>query len=351
VAVAAAACFGPATAAVRDPHQSEVTVHVAVERKKPLPDAPPRAGRLPPITPGLVAGWELETGLGPADFEVLSDSQPTQLVSCARAAGPTSIVLVVDVTASIESAAPHCVPPLLPRTKFGWLADQVNRALIPALDPGDRLAIGRIGGGLHFTRSWSSDPAALERAATELLRPTSRDEDRPFGVGPTPIWDAVDEAIGMLEPLPGRRGIVLVTDGRSSANVHGLGYVIAHALAAEVSVNVISSSREDTIRQAAALAARVRPRVLLEQLAQNTGGVYIPAYGPPPNPWLRDDESFKRWLGCTLARAVQELHGGYVLAFTPPVRDGWAHALTVRVNDKALKVRAPVAYRARPGGR
>jgi hypothetical protein len=45
-------------------------------------------------------------------------------------------------------------------------------------------------------------------------------------LGPSPLRDAVFEASSQLAAEPGRRAIVLISDGAATANVHGHGEAI-----------------------------------------------------------------------------------------------------------------------------
>jgi hypothetical protein len=341
---------------------SPVTIHVAVERPLPMPAATGNAGPLPEITPQvvapwrplpmpaatgnagplpeiapqLVAPWRLETGLTREDFEVLSDSIPAGVSSCVPVTGPVSIVLVVDVSASVPAEA-----------RSAWLRDSIDGPFVRAVRRGDRVAIGRVGGtGLLFSPGFSGDAAGFVSAAGDVLKRTEKDADRPFGLDGSPIWDAVDRAIDMLESVPGHRTVILLSDGRATSNIRAFADVAARAVMLGIGVGVVSSAWDVTIRQTGTVAARVRPRVFLEQLAFDTGGAYIEAFGPLPNPWLRNEDALNRWLECTLARIVEEMRGGYALTFSAPVDDGQAHVLGVRVKREGLRVRAPLGYRA-----
>jgi hypothetical protein len=196
-------------------------------------------------------------------------------------------------------------------------------------------------------------------------------------LGGSPAWDAVDAAVDLLQSQRGRRAIVLVTDGRSTGNVHSLGEATDRAQATGVSVFIVGLGLDETFYQGWNVAlpketqrARVRPAAPLELLASATGGAYAPVFGPekgrpkrvdalanrprrerdggePFHPAKVDERAFKRWLGRMLATYVDELHGAYALRFSVPAQDGRLHALDVRVRAPGLRVRFP---RQHPGG-
>jgi Mg-chelatase subunit ChlD len=87
------------------------------------------------------------------------------------------------------------------------------------------------------------------------------DADR---LGPTPIWDALDEAMALLADAPGKRAIVMYTDGRSTGNTHSLAEVMERATRASISINAVIPPPK--------IVDQLNPADLLERLAQATGG-------------------------------------------------------------------------------
>jgi hypothetical protein len=189
-----------------------VTVLVRVERAEPLADA------------DQLVPWRLVRNLAREDFQILSDSLASPIESFSTADEPLSIVLVADVSASSE-------------IKPDWLLDPLKEYLVPALKAGDRVCVGRFGGTeLRLQPGFTGEARSLLSAARGLLRPSGRElertagapwarplvqarsSERRFGIGPSPVWDAADAAITAVESELGRRAVILLTDGRSTAN-------------------------------------------------------------------------------------------------------------------------------------
>ena len=337
-----------------------VTVRVAVERPA-TPAAPAGRPELWALHPGLVADWTIERGLGVTDFEVLSDNRDVPVLACVPVTGPAAVVVLIDASASMGTSPfsiPGTLPPaemiamVRPRATVGRVLEAMESSLIPALGPDVGAAFGRIAGTVEFTELLRRDRADLKKAARVLLKPTTGDVTKPFGVGPSPIWDAVDGAVALLGSAVGRKTIILLTDGRASANATSVAGAVSRALEERVVVHVVSDALDLELRQSANTAARVRPDRLLEELASATGGALLPAYGPRPvNAWLRTAEDCRRWLGFVLARMVQEERCSYALTFEAPADDGHSHRLSVRTTRPGLKVRAPAGYRVQAEGR
>jgi hypothetical protein len=357
---------------------SLMAVHVAVERAAPMTDG------------SRVVPWTLVGGLGASDFEVVSDGTACRVESLSANTAPLSLVVLVDVSAGTEVTVDSLLMPL-------------QTALVSALKPGDRLAFGRFGGiPLDVDGAFSSRPDELRRAAHAVLTPPSEVAVPPpaasapaptsgpvkpelallahglnggFGLGPSPVWDAVDAAVTSLESEVGRRAIILLTDGRSTGNVLSLDQAIQHANAADASVFVVSEAVDETLRQGTSTPmVQVRPTASLQFMAESTGGACAAVFGPekwrpkridalaarrswereggePLRPARIDEQAFAAWAGRMLSTFVGELHGGYQLRFVPPAGHGQLHALDVRVRQPEFRVRAPRRYVAPAGVR
>jgi hypothetical protein len=357
------------------PPEALVTVDVAVERPTPVTGL------------SQVVPWTLARGLTAGDFEVFSDGTACPIESFESAGAPLSLFVLVDVSASTE------VP-------VDWLLAPLQNALVPAMKPGDRAAFGRFGGvTLHVDRIFSDVPRELREAARAVLelppeglatpsppdarpatafgplRPDSavlvRGMNGAFGLGASPAWDAADAAAGALETQPGRRAIILVTDGRSTGNSLSLEDAIRHAVAADVAVMVVGVAEADQLRQGGPATAQVPPTASLKSMTAMTGGAYAAVFGPeksrprriddlaarpaylreggePLKPARIDERAFKEWVGRTMAAFVDDRHAAYALSFRAPASDGRFHTLDVRVQTPGLRVRARQRYVAGP---
>ena len=233
---------------------------------------------------------------------------------------PLSLVVLVDVSISMES-----------RVKRSAIREEVERRLPLLLAPHDRVQAGAFARQISISPPFAGNSKAFLTAVRKTLDP--RDEET---LGPSRLWDALDEAIKALAQSEGRRAVLLVTDGQATGNRDGPQEVAPRAVAAGVAVSVVGLDWERTIRQDAETGVRVRPGVALEWIAGATGGRYLRDRLIPAEP------------GPVLERLLADLHERYTLGFTPPVADGKMHDLEVRVRKSGVRLRARRSYLAPP---
>jgi len=174
---------------------------------------------------------------------------------------PLTLCVVVDVSASMVQ---------LPGLGFDREAadDQtasVMSGLADLLEAGDRVRFGRIAATVAFGPGFV--PAEEAARATRVL--TVPETDR---YGPSPVWDAVDGALGLLVGEAGRRAVIVWTDGRASGNRLSRHDVARRAGQLSIPVHVVSPVTETVIRLTGTTGVRIRPSVYLEWLAEATGG-------------------------------------------------------------------------------
>jgi VWFA-related protein len=271
-----------------------------------------------PIEVAVTTGGGSVAGLSREEFEVSIDGAPAPIAAFAAGPAPITVALLLDVTASM--------------TNYGDLGDELDRSFARALEPGDRGRAGGIANRLQLAPEFTSDRRALVAAARKAI--DFRKEDR---FGPSPIWDGLDATIAALEQERGRRGVILVTDGRATGNAKGAASVINRAVASGVVVHVLSESRTLIIRQGETSAARVRAGLALEELARMTGGVLLPE-NPPESGEFPD-------AGPLISRLVEDLRAMYTLGVSAAGPAGRAYTISVRVKRPGVVVRARVGYR------
>lgn len=180
-----------------------------------------------------------------------------------------TVVLLMDVSASVAHQ------PLAIDQRFA----QVFNAFLQGLKPSDRGAVGVVSGRSRFTHV-TGNPRDLSTAVRRLLQVP--DSER---LGPSPLWDALDEAITLAAADPGGRpAIVLFSDGKSSGNLRGLDEVIDRARRLRVRVSVAVEGA-DTLFLARTISP-LDPADLLERLTEATGGLRL--LDRPSDPRLRD---------------------------------------------------------------
>lgn len=162
---------------------------------------------------------------------------------------------------------------------------------------------------------------------TEVLAPLSTDRaaaqrslDRIARWGTTPLFDAVIESIDAVQPAPGRRALILLSDGDDRYSRATASDVVAYARQHDVLVYPVS-------------IGRTRIPVWAE-VATVSGGRSFE---------VRDLKK----LEATMAGIAEELRHQYLLGYAPSgeAREGW-RSIRVRVNRPQVRVRARDGYRA-----
>lgn len=239
------------------------------------------------------------------DFEVFDNGKPVKITYFDNKTTAINVITMLDTSGSMTL--------LLDRVKAA--AEQFLIRMLPE----DTGRVGAFNDKIQFLpeEEFTSDRDVLIRSLREL----------DFGY-PTRLWDAVDESIRRLEPVPGRRAVLVFTDGTDTASRRDLDDVMQQARAKEIMIYAIGLETEiapNGQRQ------RSRPDRGLKRLAAETGGGFF---------LLKNEDE----LGPTFTRVAQELHSQYVLGFSPSVLDGKVHSLDVKVRKSGMTPRARKSY-------
>jgi Ca-activated chloride channel homolog len=250
----------------------------------------------------LVPHLELE------DFEVYDDGKPVKITYFDNKTTAINVITMLDSSGSMTL--------LLDRVKGA--AEQFLIRMLPE----DTGRVGAFNDKIQFLPKdeFTSDRDLLIRSLREL----------DFGY-PTRLWDAIDESIRRLEPVPGRRVVLVFTDGSDTASRRDLDDVLQFARAKEVMVYAIGLITEITMAGSRQRIRSVPDHRRLGKLASETGGGFF---------LLKNEDE----LGPTFTRVAQELHSQYVLGFTPAVLDGKVHSLEVKVRKPGMTPRARKSY-------
>ena len=164
---------------------------------------------------------------------------------------PVDVVLMVDVSASITRGA---------FKSDASLITDVASALSSVMVPGDTARIGTFGTEVRLNAAALKDPDAVHTAARALTDTIG---------GASPLWDALDASTLVLSTAGPRRGIIVLTDGRSSANRIAFGDMLTKIENARIAVFTIGlESGGSPVPD---------PKARLAYLADVTGGAYQPA--------------------------------------------------------------------------
>jgi VWFA-related protein len=241
-------------------------------------------------------------GLTAGDFRVLEDGRPQVLTSVTAETAPADIVLLLDVSGSMEPV----------------MADlrTAARGFIAAVRAQDRLTVAGFNAGLFVISGPASDPAA-RLAQLERVRASGR----------TSLYDSLVRAAEIFKAPEGRRALVVFTDGDDVASRGSPETARAALQAKDVVLYVAGQGR-------AAADRELRER--LRHMAEETGGA---AYFADRMSAL--DEQF--------AEVLQTIGHQYVLTYSPdrPMGDGAWRTLRVEVAKGRHDVHARRGYFAR----
>ena len=238
------------------------------------------------------------------DFAIFDDDQPQEIALFENDVRPITVVVMLDTSISTTNV-------------MDLILGGAEQFLIRML-PDDRARVGAFNDKIEIA------PATFVGDRDLLIEQL---DDLDFG-NDTRLHDAVDASLDALHGIDGRKVVLVLTDGQDSASSIGWKDVRTRAVAEDVMIYSIGLEVEyfDGARN-----RRTSPDRSLRELAEETGGGYFE---------LRETDE----LGATFTRVSQELHSQYVLGFTPTVRDGKTHTLTVRLKGRGMKARARRSY-------
>ena len=201
---------------------------------------------------------------------------------------PPRIVLLVDTSDSMTSHVPF-------RRGDRTLLTDAALALADALRPDERVSVDSFGPAINVS------PPALQR---EELAAAAAALNEHTG-GTSPLWDALDGAARSLDGAADRRGIIVVTDGRTTGNTLSFREILQRLEQARVPVFFLCAERPKQ-------ASLADPSVRLRQIAAATGGAYY-VIGPHAGFTKPKPEELRRGVH----RALNAIRKGMPPAFAP----------------------------------
>jgi Ca-activated chloride channel homolog len=266
------------------------------------------------------------------DVQILENGQPQDIFTFKRELDlPLTMAILVDVSGSEELTLPQ-------------LKDSGSRFVESVVRAGkDTVAVLKFEGEATVMQELTSNPKRVRKALEDI----AYNAPPPVSVyggatppinggsrqGSTAIWDAVvATAADMLAKEPGRKTIILLTDGEDTSSRMKLDEAINECLRAEVVIYTIGIG--DYGRYGV-------NEGVLKKLAEATGGRAVFPKG-------------NRDLDTAFAQLEQDLRQQYLLAYEPKneTSDGGFRKLEIRVvnrNTKELKVRHRRGYFAPQG--
>jgi VWFA-related protein len=276
------------------------------------------------------AGGRLVPDLTQADFQIFDDGKRQPITLFSADIQPVTVVVMLDRSGSLAQESE-------------WVREAAGE-FIKRLLPADRARIGNFATEIRISpASFTNDHEALTRVLRDDLQ----------GVGPSPVWTAVDRSITALLPERGRRVVLLFSDGvdapmRSQVKTD-VKDVMYRAQYDEIMVYTIGVPPQEVSTQSTIHADRSG------RLTPTT--VYTSKRGKPdPNLKLLAGESGGGYfeldpmvsLSTLFARVADELHRQYWIGFAAGQLDRRAHKLEVKVLRSGLTVRARRSYVADP---
>jgi Ca-activated chloride channel family protein len=245
------------------------------------------------------------SGLGPADVEVFEDGQRQEVSYFREARGdgekiPLSVVLVLDASGSMRNNLHFLQEAAL---TFVHKLEDVDKALVVQFNES-------IKGSADFT----GDVGRLEQFVEALQ-----------AWGGTSLNDAIHYGLNRIRDEPGRKAVIVFSDGADTTSSLKEDEVLDYARAVEATVYCVG------IRGESGLMAR-SPRGFLRRIARETGGAFF--FPDKVGELVR-----------IFSEISDELHQHYLLAYTPRRdADGTWRTIDVRLKRKDTEVRVRKGY-------
>ena len=264
----------------------------------------------------------LVTTLTQDQFEIRDEGKPQPITQFDNRPQPIRLVVMLDVSGSMQGNLP--------------LLRGAAAQLFARLLPDDEARVGTFGHDVTIAPAFTKSRDELMASVPTAIAPDA----------PTPLWRGLEQAMDALKTGTEMRKVVLVlSDGKDSGptgfrqRISSQADVIDRARAEDVMIYAIGMrSRGGRPAQPGVGPGGLQEMLLAEmpdpglaRVAEESGGGYT-------------EIRFGQDLGAAFAAVADELHTQYLLAFTPPQRDGKVHDLSVRVSDRGLKPRARKSY-------
>jgi VWFA-related protein len=299
------------------------TALLAAALAAPQAAEPAPAGQAPPVKPFTVEvdvdvvsvtavvfdkSGRFVRGLGPRDVELL-EGGVRQEVSYFREASsrgdtaervPLSVVLVLDTSGSMSENIRFLREAVL---NFVYKLEEVDTALVVSFNES-------VKGSAEFT----GDVDRLERFVEGLQ-----------AWGGTSLYDAIHYSLGRIKDQPGRKALIVFSDGADTTSSMEDKEVVDYARAVEATVYSIGFKGSGGLMSSS-------PRGFLRKIANETGGQY---FAPD-----KVGELIKVFNAIS-----EELKNHYLLAYTPKrAADGTWREISLKVNRPDTEVRVRKGY-------
>ena len=238
------------------------------------------------------------SGLRADDFRVFDESLPVSLTMRDASDEPVTIGLAIDMSSSMSSL-------LLP------LLD-MSAHFVDLVTPRDKVFLIAFNEQPHLIHPPSANAASLRSKLFDQ-----------YASGGTALADALSFSIQQFRSLPGKKALVLITDGNEGSSDQSAKACIAMARESGVPIYVILPKESMEIERAAAF------RKVLNEVAVTTGGLF-----------------FNSPRGNVFPRILEYVRGQYLLSFQAPsqVVPGQWRSIRVDVSTPGARVRTISGY-------
>ena len=239
------------------------------------------------------------SGLTPARFRVLEDGKPQRILHFAAEEAPLELVVAMDISGSMGIAIEDLKAAV--------------RQFISKLKPTALVTLVAFNEEMFTLTQRESDPQRLLAAV-----------DRLTTFGGTTLYDVIIRSLELLSRQPGRRSLVVFTDGEDQSSQASFRVVDRALRGSDAALFMVALGRG---RQ------QVDLRETVAAMAEPTGGRALYADNPAE-------------LGEAFSEVLNELEHQYLIGFesTNPATDGAWRKLEVELPDTSYRVRARQGY-------
>lgn len=259
------------------------------------------------------------------DFRIYEDGVEQNVAYFASVERPFTVALMLDVSGSTQA-------------QLTQIREAAN-TFVSRLRSNDRMMAITFDGQIHVLTE-AEDVSAIRRSKLHI--PTVTDG--------TVLYDAVDFALKRLARIPGRKAIVLMTDGVDQSSIASLKSTLNSVAEQDVLIYTVQYNTLPQLRQRLSVIKNEKARRKIQEklmkgyavsepylrsLAEKTGGRFYRA----------DDLSD---VGPAFEAITSELGVQYSLGYYPKQNSGAERGIKVRVRYPNLVVRARDSYTTAP---
>jgi VWFA-related protein len=239
-------------------------------------------------------------GLKPADFKIFDDGKPQAITSFESENISLEMVLALDVSSSMRAALPH--------------VKESAKRFLAGLRPGDQVTLLGFNDNVFTLAPRSRDQGARLKAI-DLMR----------SWGGTALYDVILAGLNLLSRHPGRRSMLLFSDGDDQSSHATFEAANARAEGSDATIYVIGQGRAIRTQEL---------RTVLKKFATTSGGREF---------FTEDTQRLDRFF----EEILEDLSNQYLISYSYPYeeRDGRLHSIRVEVGDGKYQVRARSSYR------